>query len=102
MDKVGKLLPGVLARQPNAGRLIEVRVRIAFGEVIGETLAASCEAIEVRGSILSITTSNPALAHQLRLDSERLLERLNGSGLGRRMRSIRIRTGRGRGSGNRW
>jgi hypothetical protein len=67
---------------------------MAFREVVGDTLAAGCESIQVRGSTLSITTSNPALAHQLRLDSERLMQRLNQeSRLRRQVRSIRVRVG---------
>lgn len=94
MDKLGNLLPKVLAKQPNSGRLLELRLRIAFVELIGADLAASCEQIEVRGGGVSITTSNPALAHQLRLDSETLMVRLNEKRLGRRIRTIRVRTGR--------
>ena len=94
MDKLGNLLPKVLAKQPNSGRLLELRLRLAFTELIGAQLAASCEQIEVRGTGLSITTSNPALAHQLRLDGETLLERLNALRLGRRIKTIRVRTGR--------
>ena len=96
MDKLGKLLPRVVARQPGAALLIEHRLRLAFHTLLGETLAARCEAIEVRGSTLSVTTSNPALAHQLRLDSERLLDRLNQeSKLPRRIRVLRVRVGSG-------
>jgi hypothetical protein len=41
-----------------------------------------------------VTTSSPALAHQLRLDAELIIERLNGLQLGRRVRIIRVRIGR--------
>lgn len=96
VDKLGKLLPKVLARQPGAAVVIEHRLRLAFREIVGESLAARCEAVEVRGSALLITTSNPALAHQLRLDSERLIERVNQeSKLPRRIRTVRVRVGTG-------
>ena len=96
MDKLGNLLPRVVSRQPRAGLLMEYRLRLAFREVLGEALASRCEGIDVQGSTLSITTSNPALAHQLRLDSERLKERLNQeSNLPRRVRVIRVRVGSG-------
>ena len=40
-------------------------------------------------------TPNPALAHQLRHDAERLLKRLNEEGqLPRRIRRLRVQTGR--------
>jgi hypothetical protein len=94
VDKLGNLLGKVISRQPGADQLAEHRLRIAFREVVGEALAAGCESIQVRGSTLSITTSNPALAHQLRLDSERLMQRLNQeSRLRRQVRTIRVRVG---------
>jgi hypothetical protein len=89
------VLPRVLARQPNAGLLAEHRLRLAFREILGEAMASACETIEVRGSTLAITTPNPALAHQLRLDAEELLRRLNEtSRLGRPVRTLRVRVGR--------
>jgi len=94
VDKLGNLLPRVLAKQPGAAKIVEMRLRLAFVDLIGPSLAGNCELIEVRGSAVSITTSNPALAHQLRLDSELLMARLNERQLGRRIRSIRVRTGR--------
>lgn len=100
MDRLGKVLPGVLARQRHAGLLTEHRLRLAFREVIGETLAVACEVIEVRGSTVSVTTSSPALAHQLRLDADELVRRLNAeSKLSRKVRTIRIRIGRAGGGG---
>lgn len=96
MDKLGNLLAGVLAKQPNQGRLAEVHVRAAFRAVVGEDLADRCESVQVRGGVVTISTSNPALAHQLRLDAGRLLERLNEAGPGRRLREVRVRTGRSR------
>ncbi len=41
-----------------------------------------------------VTTSSPALAHQLRLDAETVITRLNGMELGRRVRILRVRIGR--------
>lgn len=94
MDKLGNILGRVLSRQPGTSQLAEHRLRMAFRQVVGESLAAGCESIEVRGTTLSITTSNPALAHQLRIDSERLMQRLNEeSRLTRTVRVIRVRVG---------
>ncbi|MDQ6920931.1 MAG: DUF721 domain-containing protein [Candidatus Dormibacteraeota bacterium] len=94
MDKLGNLLARVVSRQPGMAQVAEHRLRMAFRDVVGDSLAAGCESIEVRGTTLSITTSNSALAHQLRLDSERLMQRLNDeSRLTRRVRVIRVRVG---------
>lgn len=98
-DRLGDILPRVLARQPDAARFQEVRLQIAFRDVLGEALSSQCEEVTVRGSTVWITTRNPALAHQLRLDEEALVSRLNaGSGLPRRVAHLRVQTGRGRSS----
>jgi hypothetical protein len=85
----------VLAKQPRAGLVAEYRLRQAFREVLGDALAEACETIEVRGTTVSVTTANPALAHQLRLDSEELMRRLNSeSRLTRPVRTIKVWVGR--------
>ncbi len=95
MDRLGKVLPRVLAKQPRASLVAEYRLRQAFRAVLGDALAAACETIEVRGATVSVTTANPALAHQLRLDAEELMRRLNAeSKLTRPVRAIRVRIGR--------
>jgi hypothetical protein len=92
---LSKVLPRVLAKQHRAGLLAEYRLRQAFRTVLGDALAEACESIEVRGGTVSVTTANPALAHQLRLDAEELMRRLNAeSRLSRRVRVIRVQVGR--------
>lgn len=85
----------MLAKQPRAGLVAEYRLRQAFREVLGEALATACETIEVRGSTVCVSTGNPALAHQLRLDAEELMLRLNAQvRLPRPVLAIRVRVGR--------
>jgi Dna[CI] antecedent, DciA len=50
--------------------------------------------VELHSGTLVVTTSSPALAHQLRLDSETIVTRLNGLDLGRKVRTLRVRIGR--------
>ena len=95
MDRLGKVLPRVLAKQPGSRILAEYRLRQAFRQVLGEALASACESVEVYGTTVSVTTTNPALAHQLRLDAEQLMARLNAEAkLSRPVRAIRVRVGR--------
>ncbi len=94
MDKLGNILPRVLAKQPRKARVVEMRARMAVREILGPELAAACETVEIRGSTLTIVTANPALAHQLRIDGESLIGRLNALGLGRQVRELKVRTGR--------
>ena len=98
MDRLSKVLPRVLAKQKRAGLLAEYRVRQAFRVILGESLASACETIEVNGSTVWVTTANPALAHQLRLDAETLVARINAvTRMNRPVRSMNIRVGSGRG-----
>ena len=94
MDKLGNILPRVLRRQPGGARLLGTQVAAAFRALIGVEPARLCDEIELHTGTLVVTTSSPALAHQLRLDSETIVERLNGLNLGRKVRTVRVRIGR--------
>ena len=94
MDKLGNILPRVLRRQPGGGRLLGAQVAAAFRVVIGSEPARLCDDVELKSGTLLVTTSSPALAHQLRLDAEIIIQRLNGLDLGRRVRALRVRIGR--------
>jgi hypothetical protein len=94
VDKLGNILPRVLRRQPGAGRLLGSQVAGAFRAMIGSEPAKLCDEVELRSGTLVVTTSSPALAHQLRLDAETIIERLNRLELGRRVRTLRVRIGR--------
>ena len=93
MDKLGNILPRVLRRQPRGQELIGTTIAAAFRIVIGTEPARLCDEIELHSGTLVVTTSSPALAHQLRLDSELILSRLKDLNLGRKVRSIRVRIG---------
>ena len=94
MDKLGNILPRILRRQPGGARLMGTQVALAFRALVGPDVAVMCEEVELRGWTLVVTTGNPALAHQLRLDAETIVARLNRPDLGRRVRLLRVRVGR--------
>jgi len=94
VDKLGNILPAVLRRQPGGGRMLGSRVAAEFRAMIGPEPARLCEDVELKSGVLIITTSSPALAHQLRLDAETVVRRLNELELGRHVRSLRVRIGR--------
>lgn len=93
MDSLGRLLPKILAKQPGSRPVLEARVRIALAELLGPGLGSQLATVEIRGCKLSVATPNPALAHQLRLDAEVLLQRLNAAGIGRALREFQVRIG---------
>jgi hypothetical protein len=68
-------------------------VAAAFRTLIGSEPARLCDEIELHSGTLVVTTSSPALAHQVRLDSETIIARLNALDLGRKVRTIRVRIG---------
>ncbi len=94
MDKLGNILPKILRRQPGGARLLGGQVASAFRVVIGPDVAKLCDEVELRSGVLLVTTSSPALAHQLRLDAETILGRLTRPDLGRKVRTLRVRIGR--------
>ena len=93
MDKLGNILPRVLRRQPGGARLIGTTVAAGFRSVIGAAPAALCDEVELKAGTLVVTTSSPALAHQLRLDGDTIVSRLNAMQLGRKVRTLRVRIG---------
>jgi hypothetical protein len=74
--------------------MLGTRVAAEFRAMIGPDPARLCEDVELKTGVLIITTSSPALAHQLRLDAETVVRRLNELELGRHVRSLRVRIGR--------
>jgi hypothetical protein len=94
VDKLGNILPRVLRKQPGGGRLLGTRVAAEFRTIIGPEPARLCDLVELRSGVLVVNTSSPALAHQLRLDAETVIGRLNAMNLGKRVRMLRVRIGR--------
>ena len=94
MDKLGNILPRVLRKQPGGARLLGGQVAVAFKTMIGPEPALLCDEVELKAGVLLVTTSSPALAHQLRLDAETVIRRLNDLNLGRKVRTLRVRIGR--------
>ena len=70
------------------------QVEAAFKGMMGPEVAVLCDEVELRSGTLVVSTSSPALAHQLRLDTETIVERLNRLELGRKVRNLRVRIGR--------
>jgi hypothetical protein len=94
VDKLGNILPRIIRKQPGGTRLLGMQVATAFRTIMGPDVAQLCDEVELRSGTLLVTTSSPALAHQLRLDAETIIERLNGMDTGRRVRVLRVRIGR--------
>ena len=94
MDKLGNILPRIVRKQPGGARLLGGQVAVAFRTLLGPDVARLCDEVELRSGTLVVTTSSPALAHQLRLDADTIIARLNERDLGRKVRELRVRIGR--------
>jgi len=91
VDKLGKVLATVVAKQPQSEVLAAARLRLALGSVLGEDLATGCRAEVVQRGTVRITTPSRALADQLRSDSKQVIRRLNeASYLPRRLRRLEV------------
>jgi Dna[CI] antecedent, DciA len=91
VDKLGKVLKTVVARQPQSEVLAAAQLRLALGSVLGEDLAAGCRVEVAQRGTVRITTPSHALAHQLRSDSEQVIRRLNeASHLLRRLTRLEV------------
>ncbi len=93
MDKLGNILPRIVRQQPGGSRLLGTQVASAFRALLGPEVAELCDSVELKAGVLTISTSSPALAHQLRLDAETIVERLNAAELGRKVHNLRVRIG---------
>lgn len=92
MDSLGRILPGVVARQREGSGLIDSHLTLILRRLLGEELSRSLGRVELRRGVLWLHTPNPALAMQLRQDAELLCRRLRDEAhLGGRLREVRIR-----------
>jgi len=77
VDRVGDLLDPALRGLGVRGQVRDEQLRALLAAILGPTLAPMCRAIRLERGALLIATSNTALAHQLQLDTPRLIAALN-------------------------
>lgn len=90
-SRVGDLVDDALRRLGVRRAVREAQLRALLAEVLGPPLAPLCRAVSLDRGTLTIATAQPALAHQLQLDSPRLVAALNarlGSDAVRRLRFL--------------
>lgn len=77
MERLSLLLDPALRRMGVRGRVRLLQLDLTLTELLGARLAPLCRVVELTGHTLVIATAHTALAHQLQLDSPRLLDALN-------------------------
>jgi predicted nucleic acid-binding Zn ribbon protein len=90
-QRVGEVLDSALRRLGVRRAVREAQLRTVFADVVGPQLASLCRAVSLERGTLCVASALPALAHQLQLESPRLIASLNeriGADTVRRLRFV--------------
>ena len=88
-ERISEILDGSLRALGVRGRVREEQLRAALAGVVGPALAPLCRALSLERGTLLIATTSGALAHQLQMESPRIIDALNvavGTTVVRRLR----------------
>ncbi|HUY55670.1 MAG TPA: DUF721 domain-containing protein [Candidatus Nanopelagicaceae bacterium] len=77
MERIEEILPRVLRRLGGTRQVRQARVEEALGRVCGDYLRAHIRVVAVEGTTLVVACAHPAIAHQLQMDSARVLDQIN-------------------------
>lgn len=91
MRKLGDALPKALRSLGIARRTREAQALWLWPQLLGDDLAREARALKLTAGTLWVSTSSPALAHQLHLERGRLMQRLNTMIGSPAVREIRFR-----------
>jgi hypothetical protein len=78
-DRLADLIDPALRNLGIRSRVREEQLRALFTDAVGPALAPLCRAVRLERGALLIATSSSALAHQLHLESPRLIDTLNAA-----------------------
>lgn len=76
-ERIADILDPALRSLGVRSRVREERLRLALADIVGPALAPMCRAERLERGALVIATANTALAHQLQLESPRLIDACN-------------------------
>ncbi len=77
MRSIGTALPHTLKSLGIHRRTRAAQALWAWPQVVGSPLSSETAAVKLTGGTLWVTASSTPLAHQLRLEQPRLIERIN-------------------------
>ncbi len=77
MEGIDSVLPRVLRRMGVAGHVREAQACRAFEDVCGEFLRPHVRALRLEGGVLVVACAHPAVAHQLQLEVQPVLDAVN-------------------------
>jgi len=90
MERIEEILPRVLRRLGGTRQVRQARVEEALGRACGDYLRAHIRVVSVEGTTLVVACAHPAIAHQLQLDSVRVLEQVNANLPGPQLKRLRF------------
>jgi predicted nucleic acid-binding Zn ribbon protein len=91
MRSLGEALPAALKSLGITRRTREAQALWLWPQLVGPLLASETSAQMLRGGTLWVTASSTPLAHQLHLEQQQLIDRLNASIGAPVVREIRFR-----------
>jgi predicted nucleic acid-binding Zn ribbon protein len=91
MRKVGAALPQAIKALGISRRTREAQALWLWPQLVGPHLAAETAALKLNGGTLWVSASSSALAHQLHIERQRLVEGLNQLIGAQVVRDIRFR-----------
>lgn len=94
LSALGVALEELLARTESRTRVKERLAVLVWPQCVGEFYAERTEVTRVHRAIMYVWCSSPALAHQLSLDADEIVRRINAELRGRYIREIRPATTR--------
>ncbi|MGH7611886.1 MAG: DUF721 domain-containing protein [Candidatus Dormibacteria bacterium] len=90
MEELNQILPRVLRRMGASRQVRQARVEAALSRAAGDFLRPYVRVMAVQGSTLVLACAHPAVAHQLQLEADRLLEAVNAEVDGGRLTRLRF------------
>lgn len=77
MEGIDQILPRVVRKMGVSRQVRQARVEAAFKQACGEYLRDHVRVVAVQGATLVVACAHPAIAHQLQMESVRMLEAVN-------------------------
>ena len=77
MEGIDQILPRVVRKMGVSRQVRQARVEAAFKQACGEYLREHVRVVAVQGGTLVVACAHPAIAHQLQMESVRVLEAVN-------------------------
>jgi hypothetical protein len=90
LEGIAEILPRVLRRLGGTKQVRQARVEVAFKAACGEYLRAHVRVVGVEGTTLVVACAHPAIAHQLQIDSVKLLDGVNSTLDGPQLKRLRF------------